>query len=218
MSASIAAAAALSEESSVLFEQLETLLDSEVVQYSTKDYLSDVVAATTTATATTLLLHKTTSQPRKSTSSTSTSTNTFSAPFGVVHTNDNNNCKYDGEEVTMFVDEDKENVYRTPTTTSSSLPASTPTFSFPSNSSATTPTPTGSMLAVAAAARTCSRKAWKRKQKAVNWRARVCEWFYQGKIRSGTTQCCDVIYAMRILFDLFQCNSDSYFLELRRRI
>jgi len=181
MSASIAAAAALSEESSVLFEQLETLLDSEVVQYSTKDYLSDVVAATTT-TATTLLLHKTTSQPRKSTSSTSTSTNTFStfsAPFGVVHTNDNNNCKYDGEEATMFVDEDKENVYPTPTTTSSSLPASTPTFSFPSNSSATTPTPTGSMLAVAAAARTCSRKDWKRKQKAVNWRARVCEWFYQ---------------------------------------
>ena len=50
MSASIAAAAAaaLSEEGSVLFEQLQTLLDSEVVQYSTKDYLSDVVAATST--------------------------------------------------------------------------------------------------------------------------------------------------------------------------
>ena len=190
MSASIAAAAAaaLSEEGSVLFEQLQTLLDSEVVQYSTKDYLSDVVAATSTP-ATTLLLHKTTSQPYTSTSSTSTSTNIFSSvPFGVVHTNDNNNCKYDGEDdATMFVDEDKENVYRTTTTTPSSLPASTPTFSFPSNSSATTPTPTGSMLAVAAAARTCSRTAWKRKQKAVNWRARVCEWFYQGKIRSGIT-------------------------------
>ena len=194
MSASIAAAAAaaLSEEGSVLFEQLQTLLDSEVVQYSTKDYLSDVVAATRTTTttpATTLLLHKTTSQPRTSTStSTNTTSSTFSAPFGVVHTNDNNNCKYDGEDdATMFVDEDKENVYRTTTTTPSSLPASTPTFSFPSNSSATTPTPTGSMLAVAAAARTCSRTAWKRKQKAVNWRARVCEWFYQGKIRSGIT-------------------------------
>ena len=206
MSASIAAAAAaaLSEEGSVLFEQLQTLLDSEVVQYSTKDYLSDVVAATSTP-ATTLLLHKTTSQPRTSTStSTNTTSSTFSAPFGVVHTNDNNNCKYDGEDdATMFVDEDKENVYRTTTTTPSSLPASTPTFSFPSNSSATTPTPTGSMLAVAAAARTCSRTAWKRKQKAVNWRARVCEWFYQGKIRSGTTLCCDVSF---------------YFLELRRRI